>query len=336
MADKERAKTSLHEAHQLDEQEQICFAAEAAVALCLTVDSASSTLFNAESGQPLPELAKIFSLFKHGSEQATEALSALMFETALQTPSFLKLIEAAQEENRPVFITSPSIVNVRSASNNLLHSVATRINNWLSITGKKPLIVSELKKTNASNPHYTQMSIAERAQKKSIGLIPSYFNNASVVFVDDIYISGTVLRAAKRQLYDEGKAASVYFLLAAKMDGEVVKQSDGSIEHVLNTAFIDGELDTYKHLLGDLSVVQKTLRVFFNPKHAAQLSQFIEQFVSDHDLLALYEAASSNDFRNIYPETKDSIAVALDILQKRNLVDQYGNRLVQPMPGIHK
>ncbi len=279
----------------------------------------------------------IFSSLKYGDKRAIDFFANAMVENALVDPNFLRFVRQAVSLDRQVYITSPGIYNVPSSSNLLLKAVAARLNVALVAEGMPSTLVYELKKLTAGDPKYSQRTVEERQRKLAGSLIPSQFQDSFVIFVDDIYISGTVANLAKQNLLN-GAAAGIFFLLGAHLSAESVARTNGQIEETLNTWHIDGSLESILPILNqpDFEVVQKTLRVVLTPENGHLLNNFLTT-VSDRSLLKLYQAAANNDFWHRYDGLyAPSLALLQQVLYEKGWLNDKGHQLLELAKPINK
>lgn len=274
------------------------------------------------------ELLARFSRLKYGDLAEVEYFAKRMCESALANQEFIAFLERARDQEAQVYITSPGIYNVPSASNLLLRAVATHLNVALGMTANLPtLICTDQTRVGESSLHYASQGLAQRgAEKHSRSITPAKFADQFVIFVDDIVISGTVAHRATENILGGAGAKELFQLFAAQVDPRLVSQTDGKIEDVINRYQITGSIASLMPiLLGEFEPVQKLLRDFLKPENRSELAEFLPQ-VPNTVLLKLFRAALSNDF---YRRYEGLYAPSLDIvmaqLRSCGLLDSQGH-----------
>lgn len=281
----------------------IDFDTEATVAFRISRNN-SGEFIHHDTGESAHEFARNFSLMKHGSLEGVRYLGRHLALAAISDAKFISFLKSAETE---VYICSPGIYNVPSASNLLLRDVASRLNAYFSYNKLPTLIVKDLTRVGESSLDYATQAVGDRGLfKSSETLMPKEFEGASVIYLDDIYITGTVLRRNKDRLRVEARVESSYFLVGAFMDQDVVVSSNGRIEDDLNKHAVDGSLNggILEVLSGEFIPVQKTLKVVLHPDNFEDLILSFPSKFNDERLIEIfrliYTAACANDFWNRY------------------------------------
>lgn len=315
----------------------IDFSQEATVAYNLTEQN--GIFVELPSGEDASSTVIKFSRMKYGHFHSTEFFADHLSREALANPSFISFIREAEKSGTQVYITSPGIYNVSSASNVLLRNTAARLNISLSQQRLPTVLIAEQTRLGESNLAYARQGIDDRGNDSSTrSILPEKFRDSYVIYLDDIYISGTVAERAKRRLYDEAKVRKAHFLLGMRIDPEVVARTDGKIEHVLNTYAVDESLTSIQPILNSEFVpVQKTLQVIFNPANTSELEAFLMNNVPNKALAQLYVAAANNDFRNRWDgKFEPGIDIMANVLRKKGMVRPDGSLLPQYRSVVNK
>ncbi len=273
---------------------------EAIVAFKINFDL-NGEVFDSFTMKSADEVIEHFSRLKYGDKKAIDYFAFWMVARATSSPNFVEFLQKASGAGKQVYFTSPGIYNVPSSSNLLLKAVVARLNIWLTKQGMPSVLIYELKKTSVGDPNYSKKPASERQSSLCVIPMPTDFEDSFVVFVDDIYISGSVANLFKTSIL-AANPAGVLFLLGACLSEEALSQNGATIEEKLNTWVIDGSLESVLEILcqPDLEVVQKTLRVVLDPDNFDSLKDFLDNKIPDQNLLKLYYAAANNDFWNRY------------------------------------
>ncbi len=276
---------------------EIDFELEAVVAKYIGLDSRGAYI-DSLSGLEVDEVLKRFSLLKYGHLASIRYFAIEICKMASKSIVFKNFLTTARDNNETVFITSPGIYNVPSASNVLLKESVSLLNVMCSIEGMPPIKIMEQARLEESCPNYAKSSIKDRqSANQTENVIPSIFKGRSVIYIDDVYISGTVAECAKKRLIEEAGANSVFFLFGMKIDKEVVQSTDGKVEDKLNRYLVDGTLDGLSNVISDdFTTTQKTLRDLLIPENQAGLSTYLSK-LKPRIALKLYIAAMQNGFR---------------------------------------
>jgi len=272
------------------------------------------------------DLLSRFSRLKYGSLAEAEYFAQHICQSALSNASFVAFLERARDENALVYITSPGIYNVPSASNLLLKAVTAHLNVALSQSSNLPTVIyTDQTRVGESSLHYASQSLGQRgSEKRSRSITPEKFNDQFVIFVDDVVISGTVANRAAQSILAVG-AQELFQLFAAQVDPLFVAQTYGKIEDVINRYQITGSLESLKPiLLGEFEPVQKLLRDFLCPENTHYLFDFL-QTLPNQVVLKIFRAATANDFFRRYNEIyRPSLELVLNHLQSIGLADERG------------
>ncbi len=292
---------------------EINFKEEAVVAL--NIGMKRNKFVNLGNNNEASDIASRFSLLKYGHLDSVKFFAFKIYTEACRSNSFRKFLEKARTENRTTFITSPGIYNTPSASNILLKETVTLINSWCSISHLPPVKILEQSKLEESQPDYSQRNLTGRmVSNHSANIMPEIFKDGCVIYIDDVYITGTVAKNAKERLYSESKANSVFFLFGIKIDPTVVEKTDGKVEEILNRYQIKGSLESLRSILiDDFQPTQKTLRDLLIDTNRKDLPDFLDSLLPNI-ILKLYLASTNNGFRErwngIYKES-------LNIIEKK-------------------
>ena len=264
----------------------------------------SEGLYVFETGEDAESYLNLFSLMKHGYLPAVRSLAREMTQTALANPAFLTFL--LNSNGSQVYICSPEIYNVPSSSNLLLKEVAKQLNIYLSRNGLPTILIRELVKEGESALGYADSTVDQRISKQTATVpLPLEFAGHSVIYLDDVWISGASANRHKQRLIQEGNVAKVFLLLSSQVDHNLVTSSDGKIEDSLNRVYVDGTIlsGMLTILRGEFEPVQKTLRVLLNPENIQelyQLNQYLPFAQYGQVLSKIYGAAAQNDFWNRY------------------------------------
>lgn len=265
-----------------------------------------------------------FSTMKYGDRLAADYFADAMVQDVIRDEQFLAFIQQAEAAGKQVYITSPAIYNVPSASNILVKSVADRLNVFLSVKKLPTVVHANQTRLEPSHLNYAEQPVAERQKIVNRGksILPEKFHQNFVIFVDDVFVSGAAASHAKHRLLNEVKADNAYFMFAMSVDPKVVAETDGSIEAQLNNYAVDGSLASLKPIFAsEFTPVQKTLQVLFDEANHEQLFDFLMNEVADHSLVQLYLAAAGNDWRNRWSgKFAPGIEVLTDVLQQKKLI----------------
>lgn len=314
----------------------IDFATEAIVAINITRNKQGS-LVDLSADSPSDGMLHRFSLLKYGHLGSVRFFAHKLATTALNNTNFINFLQDSTSQNLTVFITSPGIYNVPSASNLLLREVSTLINSRLSKLGIPPLKVAEQTRLGESTLNYAERSVNDRTKDPATrSLIPEVFKDQAVVFVDDVYISGTVAERTKTRMLESG-VAKLFFLFGMRVDPLIVKETDGKIEDYLNKFAIDGTLSGLKNVLDHEFVpTQKTVRDFLSPENRPQLIQFLTE-LKPQTILKMYLAAVQNGFRERWERIfSESVDILEEHLRSLNYLDDEGKIIAESSRSISK
>ncbi len=311
-------------------EHEIDFQNEATVATHLTTDESGDFIFS-ETGSSAEQYIGLFSLLKHGHMPSIRTIAKQLTEAALSDTKFLEFIQSHGSTGQ-LYICSPGIYNVPSSSNLLLRETATRLNAFFSFNNMPTAIIKDLTRPGARTLDYALMNQSERKEASdSPTLMPSEFRGNPVVYLDDICITGTVLKRNKWRLLHEAHVSSLYFLVAAQMDIDVVARTQGKIEDEINRFAIDGNLlhGMLDLLQSDFTVVQKTLRVVLDPSNYPALQfgmpRILGKTKTTEIFLKIYIAAASNDFMNrMDKKYQPSLQFIAQWLQEAGIVSKNG------------
>ena len=306
--------------------EKINFATEAVVKHWISKD-AQGKYIDMKTGEDRNEVVKRFSLVKYGHLPSIRDCADEMALEAIDNPYFLTLTTESSKTGKTIFITSPGIYNVPSASNILLAETARQINMAAVQKGFLALKVAEQTRLGESSLNYAQMEIGARQKDQATrSVIPEMFANSPVIYLDDVYISGTVAERAKQRLLNEAHASHAFFLFSMKVDPRLVAQSNGKIENELNRLVVDGSLESLKRVLLDEFIpTQKTLVDFFDPKNGEGFEAFIRDELPISVALKLYVAQAQNDFQRRWQGIYSPAIRTLEhFLLEKKIIDQNG------------
>ncbi|MDA7930407.1 phosphoribosyltransferase family protein [Akkermansiaceae bacterium] len=294
--------------------------------------------FCCETGQALSEDIETFSRFKYGDVEAVRSLSkitASFFISLLENRGeFLAIFERAAADDSFVYLQSPGIRNVASASYHLMEAVASYVNPWLAINGFPTMIKKPITRLASGIPNYAQLSYSERKNraKSTVSLLPSsdYVEYPiHVVFVDDVEVTGATKMRAQRSALEAG-ALSFSSIFCFKVESALAERNS-SIENVLNQFTVKGNLDSeVASILKNIEYqpVQKMLRLLLNSSNRRNLETFVKKHISDSNLLRIYLAALSNDYHSITSNSEflylDSLNILKSILVEKKIINRSG------------
>jgi hypothetical protein len=305
--------------------ESINFAKEAVVTRWITYDT-QKQFIDLVTGESVQDQITRFSLMKYGHMGSIRQTAYEMAYTTIQNENFITTLTRASQNKQTVFITSPGIFNVPSASNLLLAETAKQLNIAVTNLGSPPLKIAEQARLGESTLDYASQSIGDRKNDTADrSIIPKMFKENVVIYLDDIYISGTVAERAKQRIIHAG-AQNVFFLFSMRVDPELVAQTDGKIEDTLNRIAVDGSLTGLLPVISDEFIpTQKTLRDFYNPKNIGNLSEFIQTQIDPSVTLQLYIAQAQNDFKHRWDGIYcPAISIVESYLKNVGLIDKNG------------
>lgn len=308
----------------LSPTERINFDDHVSVTWCMTIVDGKYKVSGSENDRS--DLARSFSLMKHGHVESVEIVSAAMARTAITTPSFLNFVRDAAVAGRQLYITSPGVMNLPSASNLVLKETATLINMYLTDHELPPLVIVEMTRLGEVRLNYSDWSKAERlADRANRSIIPEMFRNGSVVYLDDIYITGSVAENANDRIRHEIGAHDVYFLFGAVMDPDVVKSTDGKIEGELNRFAVDESMrDLIKLFSEPCNPTQKALRLFFQRANTRDLQEAFTQLSVD-TIYMLYQLACQNGYQTRWDgECAESMKITKSYLTRIGILGNDG------------
>lgn len=314
----------------------IDFSSEAVVAINITRNNQGS-LVDLSTNTPSNGILHRFSLLKYGHLESVRFFAHKLIMSALGDTSFIHFLQEAASQNLTVFITSPGIYNVPSASNLLLREVSTLINSRLSKMGIPPLKITEQARLGESTLNYAERSVNDRTQDPATrSVIPEIFKDQAVIFVDDVYISGTVAERTKTRMLESG-VAKMFFLFGMRVDPLIVKETDGKVEDYLNKFTVDGTLSGLKNVLDhEFIPTQKTVRDFLAFENRPQLKQFLEE-LKPQVAITMYLAAIQNGFRERWEGVfSESVTILEEHLRSLNYIDVEGKIIAEPSRLISK
>jgi hypothetical protein len=304
-------------------------AGDAAVAFEIGLDNGGNFI-DALTGAPNPRIVDTYSRMKHGDLDGVSFFAAHIAAIAMQTERFLSLNRQAVANERVIYITTAAVFNVPSASNLLLRATAARLNIMLTKKGYAPVVVDEQIRLSNSPLGYSSKTVRERrdglAAGRGVTLVPEYFRDQSLVFLDDLFSTGYTVYRAERRLR-KVNVADRFYLFAARMDPQAVGSSHGQIEDRLNDHIITGTLESVAPILkgGNFAVVQKLVKVTLDPKHTARLADFLVD-VPTSAILKVYAAAASDGFRERRQRCYFPSLVILErVLEERGALDAEGH-----------
>jgi phosphoribosyl transferase-like protein len=291
---------------------------------------------DSHTGIPIPEVVEIYSRMKHGDMEAVSFFAGHVAATAMRSERFLSLMRDGVANERVVYITTAAVFTVPSASNLLLRTTAAHMNIMLTRQELPPVVLVELTRLSDSSLGYATTTVRERRDELPMGrgvtIVPESFRHQSVVFLDDLFSTGYTTSRAERRL-QKVNVADRFFLFAARIDPQAVGASQGQIEDCLNNAFIDGSLASITPMLqgGNFAVVQKLVKVFLDPQHTDQFSEFLRD-IPTSSLLKLYAAAASDGFRQRGQGRYLPLFLLLEAaLQERGALDAEGHIMGAPV-----
>ncbi len=309
------------------EIEKINFATETVVARRITQTEGGE--FVDYEGRKVNGLLSRFSLMKYGHMPSVRFFAHEVAREATHSEAFLNFLDKAAKEGKTVFITSPGVYNVPSASNLLLKESAVLINAMCSKLGIPPVKVAEQTRLGESTLNYAERGLEGRTVDPATrSVTPKMFKDQAVIFVDDVYISGTVAERTKKRLILEGGVDSTFFLFGMQVDPEIVRKTDGKVEDALNKFTVDGTLNGLDKVLREEFVAtQKTIRDILSFENRSELPDYLATL--DPDTVAiLYTAATQNGFRERW---KGIFCESVDILEAHLKSKGYLNDLGEPV-----
>lgn len=290
----------------------------------------SGEFIDSRTGKPIPEVVEIYSRMKHGDLEAVSFFAGHLAATAIRSERFVSLMRDGVANERVVYMTTAAVFTVPSASNLLLRTTAAHLNIMLTRQGLPPVVNVELTRLSDSSLGYATRTVRERRDELPMGrgvtIIPESFRQQSVVFLDDLFSTGYTTSRAERRLRNVN-VADRFFLFAARIDPQAVGASQGQIEDRLNEAFIDGSLASIASMLqhGNFAVVQKLVKLFLDPNHTDQFSEFLWG-IPTSSLLKLYAAAASDGFRQRGQRRYlPSLLILEEALRERGALDAEGH-----------
>ncbi|MEZ4561457.1 MAG: phosphoribosyltransferase family protein [Thermomicrobiales bacterium] len=304
-------------------------AANAVVAFEIGVN-ARGDFVDARAGLPDPVIIEQYSRMKYGDLDAVSFFARQLADRAMQSERFLAHVRDAATAKRVVYITTAAVFNVPSASNLLLRATAAHLNILLTRQELAPVVVTELTRLSDNSLGYESTAVRERrdnlAAGRGVTIVPAYFHNECVIYLDDLFSTGYSIWRAKHRLQNVGVASSFY-LLAARMDPQAVGASQGQIEDRLNDYFVSETLQSFAPLLrgGHFAVVQKLVRALLDPLHTNELPAFLAG-IQTPAILKLYAAAASDGFsRRSQGRYLPSLLALEMVLQERGVLDAAGH-----------
>lgn len=295
----------------------------------------NGTFVDARTRRPEPEVADQYSRMKHGDLDAVSVFAGHLAAAAIRTEGFLAMMRHAVARERVIYITTAAVFNVPSASNLLLRETASRLNIMLTRMGLAPMVVVELTRLSDNALGYSSKVARDRrdglAAGRGVTLVPEYFRDQCVVFLDDLISTGYTVQRAEHRL-QQINAADHFYLFAARIAPQAVGASRGQIEDWLNDHAMGETLQSVGPLLGrgNVTVVQKLVKVVLDPKHTDQLAGFLREIPSS-SILQIYAAAASDGFwerreRFYLP----SLVILEHTLQERGVLDAAGHIVTAP------
>ena len=300
-------------------------AGDAAIAFEIGLDERGNFI-DARTGEPNPQVVEQYSRMKYGDLDAVSFFAGHLAAKAMRTERFLSFNQQAMANERIVYITTPAVFNVPSASNLLLRTTAAHLNIMLTRQELAPVVVAEQTRLSDNPLGYSSKEVRERrdgtAGGRGVTIVPDNFRDQSVVFLDDLFSTGyTVYRAEKR--LQNVQVADRFYLFAARMDPQAVGASHGQLEDRLNDAFVPGTLQGIAPILkcGNFVAVKKLVRAVLHPRHTNQLAPFLRE-IPTASILKLYAAAASDGFRQRSQQIYFPSMVVLEtLLQERGALD---------------
>ena len=211
----------------------------------------------------------------------------------------------------------------------------------LATMGLSPVINAEQTRLTESPLGYARKTLQERASAPidgsagAITIVPEKFRGQSVIFLDDLFNSGYSANRTKARLR-KVQVAETFYLFAARVDPLAVAATDGTIEFQLNNEVIDGSLESIAPMLkhGNFAVVQKLMKIAFDPPITDQLPAFLQE-IPTASILKIYCAAANNDYRRRYQgQFAPSLRVYESVLQERGVLDANGLVVAAPANPI--
>lgn len=303
-------------------------AAFAVVAFELGVDERGDFI-EVRTGTSNRQVIEHYSRMKHGDIDAVSFFAGHLAAKTMQSERFISFNRSAMASERVIYMTTAAVFNVPSASNLLLKTTAWQLNIMLARQGLAPVIIAEQTRLSESPLGYASKSVRERRSELDAGrgvtIVPGNFRGQSVIFLDDLFNSGSTIDRAKARL-QHIDAAETFYLFAARIDPRVVGATAGAVEDRLNDAYVGCSLASLAPMLqrGTFAVVQKLLRVVLSPHHTEQLPAFLQE-VPTPAILKLYAAAASDGFRQRHQRRYLPAMLVLEtVLQERGALDAEG------------
>lgn len=293
-----------------------------------------------ETGVPQTTLLQEYSRFKFGDVKAilrfaTDLTGLLISEIEDQRSDLGQVFRQAATAGEYIYLVSPGIRNVPSASNFLLQQTGTLLNVWLTQQRLPTTIIRTLPRLSSGRANYSELNATERTSrpKTTKTLIPAsdyHQYPIHVVFIDDMMASGATVARAR----DESLAAGAMSFNAAFLLQAVPQARDyPELEHHVNSMTVSGRLDEHvTRILShpDYRPVQRMLRLLLHPRNRAEIFDFAARHIPRIVLDRIYHAAMSNDYLWIdraddasetdFGRYGESLLVMQELVNRRRLV----------------
>lgn len=279
---------------------------------------------------------RLYSRFKFGDVEAIEYLSsnlANFFIGQLYVENELRSIfEKSKLNGEYIYVQSPGIRNVASASYYLMTSVAKKVNVWLACNKLPTMIQKPVVRLASGIANYAELSEENRKKriKTTVSLLPlsDYSSHPiNVIFIDDVEITGCTRERARKESL-RGGALSFNSLFIYSLDPNLAKL-DASLESSMNQYEVKGELDeTICEIVShrDYQPVQRMLRLLLHPRNRVTWREFSKTKIPDTSLLRIYVSALSNDYHLITQSGEEeglyapSLAILGEVLEGKGLI----------------
>lgn len=233
-----------------------------------------------------------YSRFKFGDDTVAAA-----FGTALAEGFIRDQLRYATRENQLVVVSSPYAF-IPTATFAMKNHFVFRLNRWLAETGRPIVQEAKVHRTITYKEDYGELNASQRLNligNDSFHIDKAFLEGKTVIFLDDIRITGSHEKMILRMVDDYELKNDLYLLYFAELANPLIHPN---IENYLNYHYVKSIFDLEKIIRGDSFMINTRIVKYILNYDYDSFCIFLQN-QSDNFVNLLYNMALGNGYHTI-------------------------------------